>query len=383
MRAKARLFPFAALTATSLIACNLVLGLGSLEERAVGLGDASARDGSPQDDGSPPEASTTDASRPDGAEAGIPACVVDGGVDPCGVTVDQTGASIYPTWPITSDLQISGQNVTMFQPLSPSYFDASPGAVTEGSSGLTWQTTLSLGGGNVSYDNAVKACSALGQGWRLPSRIEVATTQYRSFVPNADAGPTTCIPNVFMKGSTDLVWTSTSVPFAAGGDMNLHYEHYEAECGFPVAGNIFTAPAGVRCVKGTVKPATFVVSKSADTVYAVDTGLDWERQGIVVRRYADAKQHCDERGMRIPIIQELYGIIDTRTTALFDPRMFVAPAGVPRAILSQTIISFDRSAKIPYYEAIALVDGPWGVEDQAPPDDSQADILVRCVRRHP
>jgi len=103
---------------------------------------------------------------------------------------------------------------------------------------------------------------------------------------------------------------------------------------------------------------------------------------VVVRRYSEAKAHCDGRGARLPIIQEVYGIIDTRTTQLFDGRLFSAPMGAARAILSQTVSSYDRPTSTPYYHAVALLDGPWAAEDQAPPDDGAADLLVRCVNTH-
>ena len=125
-------------------------------------------------------------------------------------------------------------------------------------------------------------------------------------------------------GIADLIWTATSAPFTGAGNSTLRYQHYEATvCGFLAKSSVTNASAGTRCVKGSPKPATFVVSQSADKVYAVETGLDWERKGLVVRTFAEAKRHCDGRGARLPVIQELYGIVDTRTVALFDSRLFV------------------------------------------------------------
>jgi hypothetical protein len=111
------------------------------------------------------------------------------------------------------------------------------------------------------------------------------------------------------------------VPFTGAGVSNLFYIHYEeTSCGF--LGLARTTAYKVRCVKGDSRPANFIVSKLADTVYAVETGLDWERTGLIVQKYSEAKAHCDARGARLPIIQEVYGIIDTRTTKLFDDRLF-------------------------------------------------------------
>ena len=141
----------------------------------------------------------------------------------------------------------------------------------------------------------------------------------------------------------------------------------------------------VRCVKGDTRPATFVISKLKNTTRAVETGLVWERTGIIVQTFAEAKVHCDSLGGRIPVIQELYGIIDTRTTALFHPTMFVRPvtgaAAPPRGILSQTIHRVDPDDAGPRsaYAVVAMVNGPWGAEDTTYVDDKQRDLLLRCV----
>ena len=365
---------------SGLAACNLVLGLSDLTDRPPA--DASTDLVSVQD------SSTPDTSRPDAVapaeagDAGLPICG-DGSADPCRVTVDQTGGTVYPTWPITSDLPISAINAAIVPPLLPTYSNVTQGETTELNSGLTWKTVRSQNGDNVRWDIAEQACRAAGPGFRLPTRVEAATTQYRPFVPAADGGPTRCVPPPFaFNGVAELIWTSTQVPFTGAGDSTLRYIHYETICGFLTSSASTSVNAGIRCVKGDSRPANFVVSTRADTVYAVETGLDWERTGVVVRRYSEAKAHCDGRGARLPIIQEVYGIIDTRTTKLFDGRLFSAPTGAARAILSQTVSSYDGPTSTPYYHAVALLDGPWGAEDQAPPDDLAVDLLVRCVNTH-
>jgi hypothetical protein len=326
-------------------------------------------------DNSLPDSSLPDVSSPpDGSVCGSP-----GEVDPCVMVQPQLdGGSVFPTWTVTSDLPIQDTNQAVIQPTRPAYADAGAGSVIESFSQLTWQTAHSAGNAAVDFAAASSACQALGPGWRVPTRIELATTQYRSALTTASAGPTTCVPIPFEVNQAARLWTSTQVPGASNTGSN--YAPTEAPgCGF--FGSARTALANVRCVKGDTKPATFLVSKKSDTVLAVDTQLEWERTGLIVKGYASAKAHCDTLGWRVPVIQELYGIVDTRTTSLFLPGMFVQPPGTaPRAILSQSVAFYGGAA--PYYWAVALIDAPFGAEDSASADDGVANLLVRCVRKH-
>lgn len=350
---------FAALVFST--ACNAILGIG----------DLSAPDPMVAADGSSESASDAPFIDSPLEEAG------DAGCDPCAVVEPQAGASIYPTWLITSDLPIQNVNVSVVNPRTPSYEDAGAGTVREETSGLTWQTAYAAGGAAVDYTGAVSACAALGAGWRVPTRIEIATTQYRDGALTADSGTrTSCVPPVFAT-ATDYVWTSTTV---AGAEAGVEvYFHDERGCGF--LGSATSATFNVRCVKGDTKPATFNVSVKEDLVHAVDTHLDWERTGTIVQTYAEAKAHCDSKGWRVPIIQELYGILDTRTPTLTDTRLFVPAGTVPRAIVSQTVSTVAADGT-PSRGVVSMLEGSRGHEDEMQLDDGIRDILVRCVRQH-
>lgn len=339
-------------------ACNAILGIGDLS--APDLPDASS--------GSDGSTSPTDGALPDAR---------DGGCDPCTVVETQADASIFPTWYITSDLLIQNVNVSTVAPRKPAYVDAGAGAVRESTSGLTWSTAHAAA--MVDYPGAVAACKARGTDWRVPTRIEIATTQYRAEELTADSGArTTCVPPPFVPPGAYNTWTATKVPLAGDAGVEL-YVADESHCAFLAStSELLNA---VRCVKGTTKDATFEVSASLNIVHALDTGLDWERAGMLIQTYAQAKGHCDSIGWRVPIIQELYGIADTRVLSLTDTRVFVAPPAAARAMLSQTLLGVGADGT-PAYAAIALVEGARGQEDAMQLDDGIPDIFLRCVRQH-
>jgi hypothetical protein len=301
-------------------------------------------------------------------------------VDPCTVVMVPEAGAVYPTWHIDSEIQIRGAGTTAVNPHVPAY-DASGadlGAVFDTTTMLQWQTALGANAGGFDLPDASAFCSGLpGGGWRVPTRIEIGTTQFRT---NADMAQTTCVPPVFQSKGGEVL-TQTFEPFGAPPNI---YAELENRCGF-LPGDP-TAAAYVRCVKGDPKPATFVVNKSADLVWAVDTGLEWERTGALVHGYDEAIVHCNNVGMRMPVIQELYSIIDTRTKAMFDPTLFTLPpdgGAAARAILSQTV--YQVIDGWPYYEGVSMYEGSQGEEDQASTadaSDTNLDILVRCVRQH-
>jgi hypothetical protein len=375
MSARSRLILCAALALVTASACNALLGITDLPD--PGPADADATDGPTGKDTFVPPADNYVPPQPE-SDAMAP-CSASADPDPCMVVEPQSGGAIFPTWPITSDEPFNAQGIVILMPVGPSYADAGAGAVTESHTHLTWQTAYAAGGAYFDFAGATAACQALGPGWRVPTRIEIATTQYRDGEITGDGGAnrTVCTPPVFDQSQHDSVWTSTPVPEALGDPPDRVYGAAEAYCGFQAAVKSLVRP--VRCVKGDTRPATFVVSKSKQTVHAVDTGLVWERTGVMIQTYAEAKAHCDSVGARIPIIQELYGIIDTRTTALFHPTMFVRPAGsrAPHSILSQTIFSVIPPAH--YYETVYTLSAPWGDENQAADDSGQPNILLRCV----
>lgn len=354
-------------------ACNAILGIGDLVEPT-----SDAR----------PDASSGDASEPPpltegGADAGdtgadatrdIPPCTENLTDDPCVFTEPQEAGAIFPTWVITSSLPIRAQNVAVIQPVRPVY-EVDGGEVLEVRSGLRWRV-LDAG---APYADASAGCEALGAGWHVPELIELVTTQHRETEPT-DGYLTKCTPNELSPSPFAFTWSATLVP---GSTPAQRYTELETACG--VSSSVEpNALVGVRCVHGEHRPAHFIVSVSKNSVHAVETGLEWERSGVIVQTYSEAKAHCDGLGWRVPIIQELYSIIDRRTTKLFHPLLFPSPLDAgpsPRAILSQTI--YTKSSGNPFYEMVALLDGPWGVEDQMPEDDTQRDILVRCVHPAP
>jgi hypothetical protein len=377
---------FLGLTASTLVlvsACNSILGITDLADPGVSDGGG----GGPADAPGGGEAAT-DGRVPDATpDAPMVPCGLPGESDPCTLVDPQTDGGVFPTWPITSDLNIEDLSGSIATPMKPAYVPADGGGLMEVHSHLIWQTSYAAAGAGLDLPSALAACIALGTGWRLPTRIELATTQYRSHPLTVDSGPTTsCAPPQFDQSQLYDVWTSTAVPSAVPDPDENYFIADEKGCGFaafPKATVAFKA----RCVKADVQPATFTVTKSGalvpdgGSVRAEDTKLEWERTGVVVQTVAAARAHCNQLGWRLPVIQEAYGIIDTRTTALFDPKLFAATPAGARILLSQTVLSLDPAdGGTPSYEAIGLVSPPIATEDSTGPEEQFADLLVRCVR---
>lgn len=374
-RAVAVLVPIA----IGVFACNAILGIEDLVDPGLpdggGSGDA-ANDGTTNPD-SPVEPT----------DAGMTPCSASPASDPCLVVVEQTeadGGAIYPTWPITFDEPYL-EGMASLQPIRPEFDAAAPDTVTERVSGLTWQKSYLDGGVNYSHPAAAAACAKLGAGWRLPSRVEKATIQARV----GDLATRVCLPSVF-NGPATISWTSTAAPIDPSDKPRVFYHQDQAAgCAFGAIDptDALNANYAVRCVNGPTKNATFHVSKKDDTVHAIETGLVWERTGVYVKTFAEAKAHCEnERAMHVPVVQEIYGIIDTRTPKMFDDRLFVLPprtGGVTRGLFSQTIfntVDNGDGGKVVFYSGVALANAPYAAEESTV-DGTTADMLLRCVRR--
>lgn len=335
-------------------ACNAILGIH----------DLSAPDPADGGDGSVSETGTDGNGGGDASEAGCDGCVMD----------PQAGGSIYPTWRVTSDLLILNATGGI-PPTNPKYEDAGAGALVETHSGLTWSTAVLLGegGAGVTLAEAASECKRLGSDWRVPTRIELATTQFREELDASQSARTRCIPPAFDLPPYPYTWTATPVPGKDGGE---YYIEDEAACAF--GANPPESLFAVRCVKGPTRPAHFEILRERDTVHALETNLEWERVGILVSSFADAKKHCDAIGMRVPIIQELYGILDTRALQLTDTRLFPAPPPQVQGFLSQTVYGYEDGGA--HYAAVGVAEGTRGWEDTLSPTGAPEKQLVRCVR---
>lgn len=369
----------------ALSACNLLLGIDDLPEETKGPSDGGG------DSTQPGDGTTSDV-----ADARTtPPCT--GGAtdpDPCSVEIlpADGGGNVYPTFKVVSDLTINvgdpddggGIESQNNRNLVPD--DAGPGRIYETVTKLAWTTALAADAGLVDLDGARQACAALPGGWRVPTRVEAATLQYRPFVPTLDGGaPTQCVTNDFSPPAQYGIWTSTTTPSGAAA-----YGMLESACGF-VRAEQEQPVLGVRCVRAVSSAATFEVRRTASPpfVWAKDTALDWERGAKIVSLYSEALAHCSSLGptWRLPIAQELYGILDTsgKGGVFFDARLFVAPAGTPTAILSQTVLAAypdDAGAEELQYETVSVRAQDPGEQNGILARTPKPDTLVRCVRKH-
>lgn len=359
MRRRPRILGVAFLVVVGGTACNAILGIH----------DLSAPDVADAGDGAAAETGTDGSGQVDGS--------LDAACDGC-VTDPQTGGSIYPTWRITSDLNIL--NATGSVPATnPIYEDAGPGALRETHSGLTWTTAALRGeaGAGLTLAEAKAECAGLGAGWRVPTRIELSTIQYRTELDASTFERTRCLSADFdLYAPYPYAWTTTTVPGSDGGDF---YIADESRCAF--GANPPDSLLYVHCVKGATSPARFEIIRERDTVHALDTDLEWERVGKIVSSFTEAKAHCDGVGMRLPVAQELYSIVDTRQLLLTDTRLFPQPPPTSQGFLSQTIAGYDTADGGAYYTVVATVEGSRGWEDTLPPGNTAEKVLIRCVRQ--
>lgn len=372
-------------TVAALTACNLILGI---DDKDLGPGRDDAGADAPAH---PVDAPTQDTGTTDtGASTACTGAATD--PEPCTVVVPPLdgGGNTYPTFQITSDLNVlggdgGGEIVTGL--VHPSYgpSDAAPDAVTETISGLTWIAAPTTTGGTTTEPAAVTRCKAIGNDWRPPTRVELATAQYREELTIDGGPPPPCIQPVFRPETQFGTWTSTFRTETTAYSMT---ETDKLGCAFVVSSS--NAPADARCVKAAPKPATFAIynKRTPAQVHAVETGLDWERVGVIVTKYNDAVDHCAalaQQGWRLPIAQELYGILDPTKTDGFDDRLFKAPStgGPPTAIVSQTVLRIVGNER--QYETMQLVDdvsASVGATNGVTPSSAPKALLVRCVRTH-
>jgi hypothetical protein len=202
-------------------------------------------------------------------------------------------------------------------PHPASYSAHGDGTVTDNVTGLVWERA----GNPESYlrDQAFAYCAAKGNGWRLPSRLElVSLVDFTIAAP----GPTinqTMFPNT----PPDRFWTDS--PQTAS---NLYWTISFLDGGTNYNTLLDTTVHSVRCVRSP-KPTCAGARYRIDAEGIVSdnaTGLRWQPSLAPGHpSWDDAKQYCASlgTGWRLPSLTELQTLVsdETQNPAL-DPTAF-------------------------------------------------------------
>jgi hypothetical protein len=154
-------------------------------------------------------------------------------------------------------------------------------------------------------------------GWRLPSRIELASIA--DWTTSAPAIDTIAFPDT----PSTLFWTSSPL----GGSPTLAYL-VDFASGFTTYASQ-GYPYGARCVRSTpTGPAERYTISGGGTVYDTQTKLTWQ-QVVPTPLYAwpDAKAYCsalslEGTGWRLPSVGEFQTIVNDSTNPAVDGAAF-------------------------------------------------------------
>jgi hypothetical protein len=244
-------------------------------------------------------------------------------------------------------------------PHPASYTANADGTITDDVTGLTWEGTVDA----TSYmdDEAAAHCASKGEGWRLPTRLELVSLVDFTITP----GPT--INPIFKNTPPTTFWTASAYYGDAGDDWYVGFDEGYSDYGISNQSDL------VRCVRSA--PATCRVSRyqsQADgTVHDQASGLTWQQKldpGSYT--WGDALKYCAGLGpgWRVPSLTETQTIID-------DAHEF--PAVDPKAFPDTPTVDFWTSSPKADGSGAWYVDFFYGASDVEVPSQL---YRVRCVR---
>lgn len=243
------------------------------------------------------------------------------------------------------------------------YTPNADGTITDDVTGLTWDGRVEDVGR--SEQEGAAQCAAKGDGWRLPTRLElVSLVDYTVPAP----GPT--IDAVFEGTPGAIFWTSSIYAGDEGDAWTVGFDAGYSDYG------LRETLERVRCVRppaARCRPARFEVPKTEDVVHDLATGLTWEHTLDTTRMFTweEAAARCAARGpgWRVPSLTELQTIIDdAREYPAIDESVF---PGTPRVVF-WTSTQHAESTGTSWY-----VDFFYGATDA---DVRTRAYQVRCVR---
>jgi hypothetical protein len=166
---------------------------------------------------------------------------------------------------------------------------------------LEWQDTVNANS-KIKQGEAIQYCKDLGSGWRLPTRLELA-----SLVDWTRTGPT--IDPMF--AGTPAQWFWTSSIFACNPN-SAYYVGFDKGSTHPISPdtqNFYRCVRGgpARCVQ-----TRYVLVDAGKSVHDAVTGLTWQRDTAPKKNWSDAKSTCLNLGggWRLPSPGELQTLVD-------------------------------------------------------------------------
>lgn len=147
-------------------------------------------------------------------------------------------------------------------------------------------------------------CASLGEGWRVPARVELVTLLDASRTPSV-------APE--LRAIAEYHWTASHPVCRDDRAYSIYFGQGET-----VIADAARAGAVVRCVRGEPGPTGFELD--GDFVRDLGTGLRWERAPSDPLTHEAAETHCASRGCTLPTLNELQSLADeSRTAPALDP----------------------------------------------------------------
>jgi hypothetical protein len=197
---------------------------------------------------------------------------------------------------------------------NPANYVPSSGNVLDMVTGLTWEGSVNAS--LLRQFEAVDHCKGKGPGWRLPTRVELASlVDFTVVNPNENTtpDPTTLKPTInaiFTNTPAKRFWTSSHRPCDPTYWWWVGFDYGNTH---PIAATDTTA-YGVRCVRGTPSrcPATRYYPFQPGAVHDGATGLTWQYpMDQTLRAWSDAVMSCPSgAGWRVPSLTELQSLVD-------------------------------------------------------------------------
>jgi hypothetical protein len=246
-------------------------------------------------------------------------------------------------------------------PHPASYTANADGTVTDAVTGLTWEGAVDDTG--TMQQEAIARCTAKGEGWRLPTRLELV-----SLVDFSIAAPGPTINAIFPRTPATTFWTASAYYGDVGDDWYIGFDVGYSDYGIEDQSSL------VRCVR-SAPPKCWVSRYQVQpngTVFDQASGLTWQQKldpGSYT--WGGALAYCASlgAGWRVPSLTEIQTIID-------DGKEF--PAVDTSAFPDTPSEDFwTSSPKADGTGAAWYVDFFYGASDS---DVAQRLFRVRCVR---
>jgi len=301
--------------------CNSLLGVDShaLAPDGGGQGAAGTTAGAGAAGGSGGSAGTAGSGENYGPACGADGSVVDGSADDAGGDDVDAGTAVPCGFPMPNP---ASSDPSVFPNQARYQLNTQDDSVTDMVTNLTWEHNA--GFSVFEQSRAHEPCDDKGPGWRLPTRVELASLVDFS-VPSP--GPT--MNNIFANDSV----------FANPSETRVFWTSSHAVCNNLVGWHVDFRTGGtrqesskvaykVRCVKGAPRCSSPRFQVGPAEVHDADTGLTWQQEVASDLDWAGARQHC-AAGWRLPSLTEIQSIVDdTRQTPAIFRGFLNTPTGV-------------------------------------------------------